>query len=377
VVLAVQDTTSLNYTSHPATKGLGTIGAGNFPARGMHVHTTIAYTPQRVPLGVIDQQTWIRPQEELGKKADRQRKPIEDKESLKWFRSLQATEDIQQENPDVTLVNVGDREADIYDLIKYAVGLKCKLLVRATCDRQIEDEGDRLWQHMEAQPVAETRCMLVPHKKTKKLREATVELRFAAVTICPPRARKHQEPSLDIYAVYLNEPHPPEGTERLSWMLVTTMGVTSVEEAWTVVEYYAVRWSIEVFHRILKTGCRIEKRQLQSAEGLRKCLALDTLVAWRIQLLTILGREVPDLPCDVAFEEHEWKALYCFVHKTTEPPATPPRLGEAILMVARIGGFLARKSDGHPGATVLWRGLHELTTICFAWFAFGPGRPPS
>ena len=117
-------------------------------------------------------------------------------------------------------------------------------------------------------------------------------------------------------------------------------------------------------------------RQLQTLRGLRNCLALDSLVAWRVLQLTMLGREAPDLPCDVVFEEYEWKALFCFVHKTTEPPDTPPTLNDAILMVARIGGFLARKSDGFPGATVLWRGLQELTTISFAWFAFGPGRPP-
>ncbi|MHC4407205.1 MAG: IS4 family transposase [Planctomycetota bacterium] len=375
VVLAVQDTTDLNYTAHPATEGLGTIGYRS-ASRGMHVHTTIAYTPERVPLGVIHQRSWIRPEEEFGKKVKRKEKPIEEKESIKWLLSLEATEAIQEENPDVILVNIGDREADIYDLFKYADGLKSRLLVRGSWDRRVEHDQNHLLPHVEAQPVAETRYMLVPHKKSKKLREATVELRFAPVTICAPTRRRDKEPSVDIYAVYLNEPDPPEGVEPLSWLLLTTLKVTKAEEAWTVVEYYVARWSIEVFHRILKSGCRIEKRQLQTAERLRKCLALDSLVAWRIQLLTMLGRQVPDLPCDVVFEEHEWKALYCFVHKTTEPPATPPPLAEAVLLVARIGGFLARKSDGHPGTTVLWRGLQQLTTISFAWFAFGPGRSP-
>jgi hypothetical protein len=130
------------------------------------------------------------------------------------------------------------------------------------------------------------------------------------------------------------------------------------------------------FHKILKSGCKIEKRQQQTAERLRTCLALDSIVAWRIQLLTMLGREAPDLSCDVMFEDYEWKALYCYVHQTTEPPAEPPSLNEAVLLVARVGGFLARKSDGFPGTTVLWRGLQQLSTISFAWFAFGPGRPP-
>jgi hypothetical protein len=375
VVLAVQDTTELNYTAHPATEGLGTIGRRS-DSRGMHVHTTMAYTPERVPLGIIHQSSWARPIEEYGKKAKRKQKPIEEKESSKWLHSIEATEAIQQQNPDVVLINIGDREADIYDLFKYGAGLKSKLLVRGSWNRRVEHDENYLWPHLEAQPVAETRHIAVPDKKSKKLREAKVELRFAPVTICAPSRRRHEEPPVNIYAVYLNEPNPPKGVEPLSWMLLTTLEVTNTEEAWKIVEYYAVRWSIEIFHRILKSGCRIEKRQLQTAERLRKCLALDSIVAWRIQLLTMLGRQVPDLPCDVVFDDHEWKALYCFVNKTTDPPAEPPPLAEAVLMVARIGGFLARKSDGHPGTTVLWRGLQQLTTISFAWFAFGPGRSP-
>ena len=151
-----------------------------------------------------------------------------------------------------------------------------------------------------------------------------------------------------------------------------SVGFGDEREALTVVQYYSVRWSIELFHRILKSGCRIEKRQLQSAEALRNLLAIDSIVAWRIQLLTMMGRRMPDLPCDVVFEEHEWKALYCFVHQTRKPPEKPPSLNDAIRLVARVGGFLGRKGDGQPGMTVLWRGLQGLTWITGAWLTFGP-----
>jgi hypothetical protein len=375
VVLAVQDTTELNYTSLKKTKGLGTIGSSP-KLRGMHVHTTLALTPDRVPLGIIDQYTWICPPQEYGKKGERKQKPIEEKESVKWLVSLKATEAIQQENPDLQLINVGDREADIYDLFKYASGLKSQLLVRASWNRSVEHEENYLWPYLEAQPVAATLEISVPHTKTRKLRTATVQLRYAPVVLRPPSGRRNKEKSVSVYAVYLHEPDPPKGAEPLSWMLLTTIPVINAQDALLTVEYYAARWSIEVFHKILKSGCKIEKRQNQTAERLRTCLALDSLVAWRIQLLTMLGRKTPDLPCDVVFEDYEWKALYCYVHKTTEPPAEPPPLNEAVLLVARVGGFLARKSDGFPGTTVLWRGLQQLTTISFAWFAFGPGRPP-
>jgi hypothetical protein len=347
----------------------------------MFVHTTIAFTPQRVPLGIIDQHTWVRPPKQFGKKATRRKRKIDQKESRKWLVSLKATDEIQCEHPEVMLVNVGDREADIYDVFLAASDFKCKLLVRAAWDRRVEHEQKLLWSYMEAQPVAATLQISVPQKNSKLHRDATVELRFAPVTIKPPRVRppgrdKTKDTPLQVYAVYLHEPNPPEGVEPLSWMLLTTLPVTCVEEAFQIVEFYAVRWSIEVFHKVLKSGCRIEKRQLQTAERLRTCLALDSIVAWRILLLTMLGRQTPDLPCDVVFEEHEWKALYCFVHKTTEPPENPPALADAIRLVARVGGFLGRKSDGQPGITVLWRGLQRLTTISCSWLAFGPGRSP-
>ena len=186
IILAVQDTTSLNYTHHPCVKGLGTIGSSS-ELRGMHVHTTMAFTPERVPLGLIAQQTWIQPVEEYGKKVTRKSRPIEEKESYKWILSLDATEAIQEKYPDTLLVNVGDREADIYDLFKLTSKYKCELLVRASWNKRVEHEENYLWPCMEAKPTAATLKMNVPIKKSKKLREAMVEIRFANITIRPTK----------------------------------------------------------------------------------------------------------------------------------------------------------------------------------------------
>jgi len=373
VVLAVQDTTDLNFTDHPATTGLGTIGSGE-SLRGMHVHTTMAFTPQKVPLGVLDQNTWERPPDEFGKRHTRNERSIDDKESYKWIRSFEVTESVKKQNPDVTLINVGDREADIYDLFRLASESESDLIVRASWDRRVEHEENYLWAHLEARPVAATVVLEVPVRESKKLRAANMELRFAEVTVRPPQKRASEKlSSIELCAVFFDEPDPPEGVDPVSWMLLTTLFVGSHEDAHRVVEYYSVRWSIEVFHRILKSGCLVEKRQLQTADRLRACLALDSLVAWRIQQLTMLGRDMPDLPCDVVFEEHEWKALHCYVHRTTKPPRKPPSVYDVMMMVARVGGFLARKSDMYPGPTALWRGLQQLPTICWSWFAFGPG----
>lgn len=194
---------------------------------------------------------------------------------------------------------------------------------------------------MEAQPVSGLLEVRVPRKGKKSERTAQVQIRFAPVTLKAPRRNPDLAP-VKLGAIYLNEPSPPKDEEPLSWMLLTTFEVDCLDKAIQYAQYYAIRFSIELFHKVLKSGCKIEKRQLQSSEGLRRCLSLDSIVAWRIMFLTMLGRTVPDLPCTVIFEEYEWKALYCFVHKTDQPPHTPPSLGEAVQLVT-IGRLPVQK----------------------------------
>jgi hypothetical protein len=154
--------------------------------------------------------------------------------------------------------------------------------------------------------------------------------------------------------------------QRLAYQLsrsqACSVDVSNLEQACERLSWYAKRWGIEVYHRTLKSGCRIEDRQLETVESLQSCLALDMVVAWRIYHLTLLGREVPDLPCTIFFEEAEWKALYILVNQVTDLPDKEPSLREAIRMVASLGGFLGRKGDGEPGTTTLWRGLQSLAS---------------
>ncbi|MFH1039338.1 MAG: IS4 family transposase [PVC group bacterium] len=220
--------------------------------------------------------------------------------------------------------------------------------------------------------LAVTLSVIIPRRKGKPERVASVEVRFAPVTIKSPRNNRSQVPSVEVWGIYINEPSPPENEEPLSWMLLTTLEVETTEDAIRYIDYYSVRFSIELFHKVLKSGCNIEKHQLKTAERLINCLAIDAIVAWRVMFLTMMGRSVPDLPCTVLFEEHEWKALYCFANKTQKPPEQPPSLGEAVSLVAKLGGFLGRKSDGQPGVQVLWRGMKILSVISGAWTAFGP-----
>lgn len=373
IVLAVQDTTELDYSDHPATAGLGPLSTE--ACQGELVHTTLAVTPERVPLGVIDQQVWIR--DGLGKRAARRQRPIEQKESYKWIRSLQATARWQAQLPHTRVVNVGDREADVYELFVEAQRLKTDLLVRVAHNRGVQEEAGYLWKHMAQQRVAKKVTIAVPRNDAQPAREAVLSIRYSPVLLRPPRHRPAGTPALPavpLWVVWAQEEHPPRGVEAISWMLFTTVPVHSVADALERLQWYTGRWSIELYHKILKSGCHLEERQLETGDRLQRCLAVYAVIAWRVLYLTMLGRDRPKLSCAAVLETPEWQALYCFIHQTNEPPREPPTLGEATRWIGRLGGFLGRKWDGDPGIVVLWRGLQRLADIAAAWRTFCP--PP-
>lgn len=369
VVLAVQDTSSLNYTAHVATEGLGPIGSTAQGPQGLHLHSTLAFNVQGTPLGFIDVQCWARDPDEFGKKAKRHRVPIEDKESYKWLKSLTATAAAQASCPRTMLVSVGDREADIYELFQEAAARPegPKLLVRAEHNRKLQDEQLRLWETMQARSVDAVQVLQVPRQGSRAAREARMDIRYAAVNLVAPAG--HKGPALAVWAVLAQEQDAPAGVKPLEWMLLTTVEVGSVEQACERLMWYSRRWGIEVLHRTLKSGCRIEQRQLGQADRLEACLAIDLVVAWRIYHLCKLGRDDPQAPCTVYFEEAEWKALTVFTTKKPPAPNQVPTLREMIRSVATLGGFLGRKGDGEPGTQTLWLGLQRLDDIVAMWLA--------
>lgn len=379
VVLAVQDTTSLNYSTHPATELLGPIGSQADGAIGMLVHSTLAFNLTGTPLGLLDVQCWVRDPEDFGKKHRRYELPLEAKESFRWLASLQALERMQPSCPQTRLIGVGDREADIYELFIWAKEKPTRpgLLVRAERQRVLAQEQGPLWAHMESQPVAGQLEVKVPRRGNRAARVAVLEVRFAAVELRAPK-RKCALPAVQLWAVLGREVNAPTGTQPLEWMLLSTEPVADFQSAVEKLRWYALRWGIEVFHRVLKSGCQIETRRLGNAQRLEACLGIDLVVAWRIYHLTKLGRETPSIPCTVYFEEHEWQALVAFVTRQAEAPQQPPSLREAVRMVAGLGGFLGRKGDGEPGTETLWRGLQRLDDIAEAFLVFrsAPKQPP-
>ncbi|MGH8526966.1 MAG: IS4 family transposase, partial [Gammaproteobacteria bacterium] len=352
VVLAVQDTTSFNYDTHADMEGLGPISTRVDGAQGILLHDTMAYTTEGTAMGLVDIQVWARDPSQFGKRATRYQRPIEQKESFKWLKSFRAAARLQRQlGAASTVVSVGDREADVYELFALAKSDPAhpKLLVRAERDRRVKDTRVCLWEYMESQPVAGERVLHIPRKKGRALRHAVLQIRFAEVELRPPK-RKPTLGALKVWAVYVTEVHPPWQKNAVEWMLLTSVEVNDLEQALQKVDWYKRRWGIEEFHRTIKSVCRIENRQLADRAVWQNCLAIDLVVAWRIEHLKKLSRTRPKAPCSIAFEEHEWQALLAFKRPDQPLPSITPSVREITRLTAELGGFLGRKSDGEPGS---------------------------
>lgn len=374
LVLALQDTTYLDWTDHPATTGLGPLAAASH--QGLLAHTTLALTPERVPLGLLQQQVWAR-EKDVRRHQDHKRRTIEDKESQKWLTSLEAVFEARAACPQTQFVSVGDREADVYDLFLMERPLGVDLLVRAAQDRKADHEERYLWAVMASAKIAATVTIQLGKRGQQEARKATLSVRWKEVTLRPPNSRtKEKLPNISVWAVWAVETDPPAGLEVVEWLLLTTVLITSTEEALTRLEWYAARWGIEVWHKVLKSGCRIEDRQLETAERLVRCLTLYSVIAWRILYATMLARAVPDVSCIVLLDADEWQGLYCRIHRVALAPEQPPTLRQAVRWIAQLGGFQGRKRDGEPGVSVLWKGFQHLVDITAMYRIMRPSPTP-
>lgn len=375
VILCVQDTTTLNYSTHPRSQGLGPIGNNRDKTVGLLLHTTLALTSTGQPLGVLQAQSWARSRRTFGRSSHaRNRTPRDQKESQKWMDSLLACQSLACRCASTTLVNVADREGDLYDLFQQALapdsGPRVHLLVRAQHNRQVIHPQKYLWDYLADQHPRAQLQVQVPRQTAVPARLATLTIRFGPVTLRPPCLKENQAP-LSLWAVEVREEHPPQSTSAICWRLLTTLPVETVEAAVEKVRWYAQRWPIEVLHKVLKSGCRIEQRQLERAERLQRVLMLDLVVAWRVMALCRAARATPQAPASEWLAEAEWRALWCYMNQRAKPPQEAPTVWQAVQWIARLGGFLGRAGDGDPGPIVVWRGLQQLRAITAAWKRFG------
>ena len=370
LVLAVQDTTFFNYTHHPQTKGLGEIGTKKQKQRGFGMHSTLAVTPAGVPLGLLTQAFFTRPiGEPAHKPGELQKLPIEEKESYRWLQAFEQTLALAPSN--VQVLTVCDREADIYEMFVLAQEKEAELLVRASSNRRLaEQEVDKLWAKVEQQPLAGHLTVRIAKNQKQEAREATVSVRFTQVRLKPPwRPNGKKLPPVTLNAILLREDHPPDDVdEPIEWLLLINLPVNDFEAALQVIQWYCCRWQIEVYHKVIKSGCRVEDCRLQTADRLHNYIALMSVIAWRLHWLTYINRAEPDLPCTVVLTTVEWQALYMRIHRTTSLPESPPTVRQTVRWIAQLGGFLGRKRDGEPGITVIWRGWQRLQDIAATWY---------
>lgn len=361
-ILVLQDTTELNDTSHPHTTGLGHLD--NAKCQGLKVHSGLAATVEGVPLGLLQQAVWTRDAATKGKK--RRNRPQAEKESQRWLTTLG---DVQQVVPATTrLIVVADREADIYPLFIAPRDARTELVVRATYDRDLVD-GTSLEEAAAQVTWQGTREVTIPGNGDRAARTATVHVGWTSVQMLPPKdyPQPASAPRPQVQLVVVEERDAPPGVKPLRWLLWTTLPVDDWDAAVQIVTYYRHRWLIERYHFVLKSGCGVEQLQLETGAGLERALAVCCVVAWRLLWLTYQARQTPDEPCTSVFATHEWQALSCTIHGTATPPTQPPTLHEAVQLVARLGGFLARTGDGEPGVKTIWRGLIRLNDIAATW----------
>lgn len=364
-ILAIQDTTSFDFTGHPATAGLGYLAHSR--RWGLWLHSVLAVTDEGVPLGLIDQRSWTRDPKALGKRAQRNKKETADKESQRWLDALAATEaalPVEQ-----TVITVADREADFYDLFAMPRRAGSHLLIRARPRRRIRHVERLMSKAVRAHPAAGTIPVELRRGDDRPPRQAILTLRFTTVDIAPPSThpRRKELPHLKLTAILAEEEDPPAGQKPVCWWLVTTLPIADLADAEGAVRWYALRWLVERYHYVLKSGFRIERLQLGTAARLERAVATYALAAWRLLWLTYEARRDPEGTCEAVLPREAWEVMHRVVHKKKAIPASPPSLREAVRQIARLGGFLARKGDGEPGVKTIWRGLRRLEDLVTGW----------
>ncbi len=400
VVILVQDTTEIDLTRpQQQVEGVGLLdGAAR---RGVLLHVLHGFTPDGTPLGTVHATAWTRGEEppSLASAARRKHTPIEEKESQRWIDALRRAGEEARLTPETRFVCVADSEADIYELLVEAQAERREVawIVRASQNRALQGGGeknaenselaDQAAKHLRERVLsrdvlftytikvrgrkAKVSCETRGRRQPRESRIAEVEVRADRVTLRPPWRHDRKLPEVTVNVVLVREIDPPANEVPVEWILLTSLPIDDAEQVRAVIQYYCVRWMIEVFFRTLKSGCRVEGRRFEHLGRLLPCLAVYLIVTWRTLYVCRLGREFPDISCEAIFEPAEWKSVYRVVRRKS-PPSQPPSLSEMVRMVAQLGGYVNRKRADEPGPQTVWLGLQRTHDIALCWQLFGP-----
>jgi hypothetical protein len=371
-ILVLHDTTDFVYKH----ENVGLLGALSFGKSeegrgprehtvcGIRMHSSLVVTPEGLPLGLAAVRFLSRKEfqgtQGLNKRIRAAQVGIEQKESFRWLQNLQQSTTLLNEPR--RCIHVADREGDIYELFCAAEQSGTHFLVRSYADRRAKDGASTLEQEMEEVMVKGLHRIEVRDQKGAA-REAVLELKYRRLRVLPPEAKQRRYPSLTLTIIYAQERDTPTGCESIDWKLITDLPVHSREEAIEKINWYAMRWKIEVFHKILKSGCKVEDSRLETAERLVNLIAVFCILAWRIFWMVMINRSTEQASPKLALTTTEIELLDRLVKD--KPDRTPPRktLSHYLIKIAQLGGYLARANDRPPGNTVMWRGLSRLTDI--------------
>jgi len=358
VVLCIQDTTDIDFSSLKQTRGLGYLEQNYI--LGIKLHSAIAVSGDGLPLGILKEHFWERPIEDFGKRKDRKTKEISEKESYRW---VEFQNELNKDLKDVKkLIHICDREGDIYEYLSVERSENQHLLLRIVQDRIISDETHRIKAYLNNLPEMGRTIVNVGRKGNEPPRDAELQIRFGKVKIqCPVNQKKNAKiKEIELTVIKANEIE--SGVEDpIEWYLATDWEIQTKADVEQCLEYYSYRWLIERFHYVLKSGCKIEDLQLETSDRLENSIATYTIIAMRILELTYLCRIKPDLGADVVLSQEEIAILKIkYKNRIKEEKLM---LKDAMILVAMLGGFMARKSDGMPGLKTIWRGMFALAMM--------------
>lgn len=400
VVLLVQDTSELDL-SRPNEVMSGSGPLNDSARRGFFLHPLLAFTPDALPLGLVhvdlfarDDLAFARPAAE--KAAQRRRDSIQDKESMRWLDGYRQGSVLATSCPQTQFICISDSESDIFECFLDAVPVegqrKADWIVRACQDRALvasehaseqpceENKLGRLFSEVAKAEVLTTLTLEIrerpaksgddrKRKQARSARTATVTVQAMRLTLRgPSRTGQGKLPDVTVNGVLLREENPPEGEEAIEWLLLSSLAIDTKEQVLAIVAAYCVRWQIEIYFKVVKSGCKVEESQLETAEAFLPYVAMCLIVAWRVMYTMMLGRECPEMNCESVLERDEWQAVYSVVKKT-EPPEETPTLGEMVEMIGKLGGWLGRKGDGPPGPKAMWIGMQRMADLTLGWRA--------
>ena len=379
IVLFLEDTTEIDYTRNSSIGKLGRLDITQ--RRGIYNHVSLAVTKEGVPLGIISNEFFSRKAESFSKDRNYRKTPLNQKESYRWVKGIRKASNLSSKLPNSQVIYIADRESDTFHCLFEATRdeTKCDIIIRACKDRNTSTKivGERkkfkkLFSTLEELPIQGEVVFNTQSGYGKKSRKVKQSIQFDRVEVKPAILKENGYSPVSINAIRLSEIEPPLGEKPLVWVLLTTLELTNIEDVKVVIDAYRKRWAIEVYFKLLKNYCKIEDLRLFEENRLRSCISLYMIISWRLFLMKKISSICPDEKCTIIFSDIEWKVLCLnYLKKRKKSPSkipiTPPTIKEVIMMLATLGGYLNRKSDGEPGPKALCIGYMKMQSLIDGW----------